>query len=133
MTAPNDFLLKNTDRNKMVGTSQSKQQFKAQGHKMPYGLCGSLVSILLTCKCRISSSVWTSAPHALAHLLPRACQHSRLRLSHFRLHMDTRHYPWIPALHSPKDTSLYPFSTVALEKEAMRLLSQLLNSLFVLL
>lgn len=28
---------------------------------MPYGLCGSLVSILPACKCRISRSVWTSA------------------------------------------------------------------------
>lgn len=28
---------------------------------MPYGLCGSLVSILPACKCQISSSVWTSA------------------------------------------------------------------------
>lgn len=33
---------------------------------MPYGLCGSLVSILPACKCRISSSVRTSAPHTLA-------------------------------------------------------------------
>lgn len=58
---------------------------------MPYGLCGSLVSILPACKCRISSSVRTSAPHTLATCCRQpASTHVPARL--------TSDSTWTPAL-----------------------------------